>query len=101
VLDSDLVIDGPGANTALGHVVLDLSAGLKNSASRRILRVRPVRASSTSARRFSPTTRSWLHMFVADSPEEFRRAARRESIRVTNRLPATTAQGPSSPRSAE
>jgi hypothetical protein len=24
-LDSDLVIDGPGANTALGHVVLDLS----------------------------------------------------------------------------
>ena len=26
VLDSDLVIDGPGANTAFGHVVLDLPA---------------------------------------------------------------------------
>ena len=25
VLDSDLVIDGPGHNTAFGHVVLDLS----------------------------------------------------------------------------
>ena len=25
VLDSDLVIDGPGGNTAFGHVVLDLS----------------------------------------------------------------------------
>jgi hypothetical protein len=25
VLDSDLVIDGPGANSAFGHVVLDLS----------------------------------------------------------------------------
>jgi len=25
VLDSDLVIDGPGYNTAFGHVVLDLS----------------------------------------------------------------------------
>ena len=27
VLDSDLVIDGPGSNTAYGHVVLDLSTG--------------------------------------------------------------------------
>jgi hypothetical protein len=26
VLDSDLVIDGPGHNTAFGHVVLDLSS---------------------------------------------------------------------------
>ncbi len=27
LLDSDLVIDGPGNNTAFGHVVLDLSTG--------------------------------------------------------------------------
>ena len=27
VLDSDLVVDGPGNNTAYGHVVLDLSTG--------------------------------------------------------------------------
>ena len=27
VLDTDLVIDGPGSNTAYGHVVLDLSTG--------------------------------------------------------------------------
>jgi hypothetical protein len=27
MLDTDLVIDGPGANTAFGHVVLDLSTG--------------------------------------------------------------------------